>query len=184
MGAQQLILGNAIDFITGDTIVDTVDEQARQKIAKFLIEKKGYQKKDIDTRRKIQLSVDGNTGETVVDFIIKIADIAFILIIFAPGSIVTRERLTVAAARLAEDYEIPLSIITNGVNVHIIETRSGRVIAEGFDEIPSQKEAAKKMSGLALRKISKERLEKERRILYTLDVLSKKECDSFTCCRF
>ena len=59
-----------------------------------------------------------------------------------------------------------------------METRSGRVIAKEFDEIPSQKEAVKKISGLALRKISRERLEKERRILYTLDVLSKKECDN------
>ena len=184
MSSRHLILGSTTDFITGRKIDDTADEQVRQKIARFLVEKKGYQKEEIDTRRKIMLTVDGNPGETKVDFIIKPGGIPFILINFAPGSIVTRERATLAAARLVEDYEIPVSVITNGIDAHIMETKSGKIIAKGLDKIPSKEEAFDKIAGLVLEKISEKRLEKERRILYTFDVLAEKECNDFSCCKF
>ena len=46
MSTQHLILGKLTDFVTGRTIVDTIDERARQKIARFLVEQKGYSKED------------------------------------------------------------------------------------------------------------------------------------------
>ncbi len=184
MSSRHLILGRTTDFITGRKIDDTVDEQVRQKIARFLVEKKGYQKEDIDARRKIRLTVDGNAGEIMVDFIIKPGGTPFILINFAPGSIVTRERSTLAAARLVEDYEIPISVITNGIDTHVMDTKSGKIIARGLDKIFSKKEAFDKIAELVLEKISETRLEKERRILYTFDVLSEKECNDFRCSKF
>jgi len=184
MSSRHLILGSITDFITGRKVDDTADEQVRQKIAKFLVEKKGYQKEDIDTRRKIKVTVDGNAGETKVDFIIKPGGTSFILINFAPGSIVTRERSTLAAARLVENYEIPISVITNGMDAHIMETKSGKIIAKGLDKILSKEEAFDKIAELVLGKISEIRLEKERRILYTFDVLAEKECNDFRCCKF
>jgi hypothetical protein len=35
MCPHELILGETTDFITGETLVDTIDERARQKIARF-----------------------------------------------------------------------------------------------------------------------------------------------------
>ena len=45
MAGHHLILGEITDFITGKTIEDTHDERYRQKIAKFLVNEKGYDKK-------------------------------------------------------------------------------------------------------------------------------------------
>ena len=176
-----LILGKIVDFITGQQIVDTHDERARQKIARFLVENKGYPKEDIEPRRGIPLSVDGNRATARVDFVIRVEGKGFAIIIFGPGSLVSRERSALAAARLVERYEVPFAVVTNGKDAELLETRSGRVIAEGLDAIPSKEEALEKIGALTFEELPAKRLEKEQRILYVFDVLAKRECDEFTC---
>ncbi len=181
VSTHHLILGKTVDFITGETIVDTHDERARQKIARFLVEEKGYSKSDIEVRREIPLNVDGNRATAKVDFVIRLDGKAFAIIIFGPGSLVTRERSTLAAARLIESYAVPFAVVTNGEGAQVLETKSGRLIAEGLEAIPSKGEALERMRTLTFEKVPEKRLEKEERILYVFDVLSERECDEFTC---
>ena len=181
MSGHHLILGETVDFITGRTIVDTDDERARQRIAKLLVEKKGYLKDDIEARREIPLNVDGNSATARVDFVIRVNGKAFAIIIFGPGSLVSRERSALAAARLVEDYAVPFAVVTNGEDAEVLETKSGRVVAEGLDAIPSKKEALEGIGLLIFEKVAEKRLEKEKRILYVFDVLAERECDEFTC---
>lgn len=181
MPTHHLILGKTVDFITGRTILDTHDERARQKIARFLVEEKGYSRDDIQVRREILLNVDGNKGAARVDFVIRVNGKAFAIIIFGPGSLVSRERSTVAAARLVENYEVPFAIVTNGKDAEVLETKSGHVIAEGLKAIPSKEEALERIQTLTFEKVPEKKLEKEKRILYTFDVLAQRECDEFTC---
>ena len=181
MSTHHLILGETVDFITGKTIVDTHDERARQHIARFLVEEKGYSKNDIASRRDIPLTVDGDSAMARVDFVVKVKGKAFVVILFGPGSLVSRERTVIAAARLVEDYEVPFCVVTNGKDAEVLETRSGRVIAEGLSAIFSKQEALKKIEALTFEKVPEERLEKEKRILYVFDVLARRECDEFTC---
>ena len=181
MSTHHLVLGETVDYITGQGIVDTHDERERQKIARFLIEEKGYSKDDIEVRREIPLNVDGNRATSKVDFVIRLNGKAFAIIIFGPGSLVSRERSTLAAARLVESYEVPFAVVTNGEAAEVLETRSGRVIAEGLEAIPSKEEALGKIATLTFEKLPEKRLEKEERILYVFDVLAERECDEFTC---
>jgi hypothetical protein len=181
MSTQHLILGKLTDFVTGRTIVDTIDERARQKIARFLVEQKGYSKDDIETRRTLPLTLDGDKGAVKVDFVIRLDDKAFAIVMFGPGSVVTRERSTLAVARLVEQYVVPFAVVTNGEEAEILETKSGAVIARGLDGIPAKPEAMKTIRTLAFETISKERLEKEKRILFAFEVLAERECDEFTC---
>jgi hypothetical protein len=181
MCAHELILGQTIDFITGETLVDTVDERARQKIARFLVEQKGYFKDEIEVRRQITLDVDGNTGIFKVNFVIRLEGKALVIIIFGPGSLVSRERPALAAARLVEDYEVPFTVVTNGQTAEVLETRSGNVIAEGLESIPSRAEVLKNLKIITFDTLSEERLAKERRILYAFEVLAERECNEFTC---
>jgi hypothetical protein len=53
MDGHHLILGEINDFINGETIRDTHDERYRQKIARLLVNQKGYLKKDIEPRRRL-----------------------------------------------------------------------------------------------------------------------------------
>jgi predicted type IV restriction endonuclease len=181
VSTHHLILGETVDFITGETIIDTHDERARQKIARFLVEEKGYSKDDIQVRGEIPLNVDGNRATSRVDFVIRLDGRAFAIIIFGPGSLVTRERSTLAAARLVESYAVPFAVVTNGKDAEVLETRSGHVIAEGLEAIPSKGEALERIRTLTFEKVPENRLEKEERILYVFDVLAERECDEFTC---
>jgi len=181
VAAHHLILGKTIDYITGEEIVDTEDERARQKTARFLVDEKGYSKHDVEVRRKIQLNVDGNRATSRVDFVVRVDGKAFAVIIFGPGSLVSRERSTLAAARLVESYEVPFAVITNGEAAEVLETSSGSVIAEELQAIPSKQEAQQQIQALAFEKVSDKRLEKEQRILYAFDVLAERECNEFTC---
>ena len=181
MSTHHLILGETIDYITGRTILDTDDERARQKVARFLVEEKGYSKEDIEVRREIPLNVDGNRATSRVDFVIRLNGQAFAIIIFGPGSLVSRERSTLAAARLIESYEVPVAVVTNGKDAEVMETKSGSLIAEGLEAIPSKEEALERIRTLYFEKVPGKRLYMEKRILYTFDVLAERECDEFTC---
>jgi len=181
MSAHHFSYGKTVDYITGDLIIDTDNERARQKIAKFLVEEKGYLKKDIQQRRKISLIVDGNKGETTVDFIIKINGKSFAAVIFGPGSIVTRQRTAIASARLVESYEVPYAIITNGKDAEVMKTQSARVIGKGLNSIWHKTEAQKKAQDHIYQTVSDKRKEMEKRILYAYEVLAEKECDEFKC---
>jgi len=50
MNSGHLILGELVDFITGETIEDNLDERYRQKLAQLLVEKKDYNKNEIKSR--------------------------------------------------------------------------------------------------------------------------------------
>jgi hypothetical protein len=181
VAAHRLVLGQTVDYITGQEIVETHDERERQKIARFLVEDKGYPKDEIEVRKEIPLNVDGNKGISRVDFVVRLAGKALAVVIFGPGSLVTRERSALAAARLIEGYTVPFAVVTNGKDAEVLETASGKVIGQGLDAVPSKEEALGKIPTLAFEKLSEDRLEKEKRILYAFDVLSERECDEYTC---
>jgi len=182
LSTEHLILGELTDFITGRTIADTHDERARQKIARFLVEQKGYLRADIETRRPLSLALDDQHGVVTVDFVIRADHKAFAIVVFGPGSVVTRERSTLAAARLIEkEYAVPFAVVTNGEDAAVLETKTGAVVARGLEAFPSKPEAKNLVGTLAFEPVPEERLEKEKRILFAFEVLAERECDEYTC---
>lgn len=182
MSTEHLVLGELTDFITGRTIVDTHDERVRQRIAQFLVEQKGFSTDDIETRRRLSLAFNGQRGVVTIDFVITVDQKTFAIVMFGPGSVVTRERSTLAAARLIEkEYAVPFAVVTNGQDASVLETKSGAVAARTLDGIPSKVEATTMIRTIAFEKMAEERLEKEKRILFAFEVLAARECDEFTC---
>ena len=120
------ILGKTTDFITGREITDTDDERYRQKLAHILIEEKGYTKGDVEVKRRIEMTVDNRKVLSMVDFVVTVDETAFMVIRYGPGSIVTRERPALAAARILAQYQIPCTVVTNGEDAEILDTLTGR----------------------------------------------------------
>ena len=60
MDGHHLILGELEDLITGQIIADTHDERYRQKIARLLVEGKGYLKGDIQPRQSLLVQAGNN----------------------------------------------------------------------------------------------------------------------------
>ena len=183
MGQHHLVLGELTDYITGRTLVDTHDERARQTIARLLVDEKGYDRADITTGIDLPLTVDGDSGTVRVDFVIRIDGRAVMAIIYGPGAIVSRQRPALAAARLVEDHVIPYAVISNGRDAHVMDSKTGKVIAEGLDAIFAKAELLAGMDTLIFEKLPENRVDKERRILFCMEVLTERECETFTCNR-
>jgi hypothetical protein len=177
MGKGYIILGETTDFLTGETITLTHDEQARQDIARLLVEEKGYDKSDIAKGILLPVTVDGKTGQSRIDFVLRISGTVYAIIVYGPGSLVSRQKPAIAAACLMESYTVPVSIVTNGIDAHVLDTNTGKVMGEGLSAIPSRASAIEALKTVQLVPVSANRREKAKRILYVMDILTEKECD-------
>ena len=73
MIGHHLILGELDDLITGVRIKDTHDERYRQKIARLLIDCKGYLKSDIEPRKSLLVQAGDNRALIKIDFLINLS---------------------------------------------------------------------------------------------------------------
>jgi hypothetical protein len=176
------ILGKMTDFITGREITDTDDERYRQKLARLLVGAKGYEKSDIVPKRRIEMEIEGKRVLSMVDFVVSVNEKPFMVIKYGPGSLVTRERPALAAARILEDYEIPLSAVTNGEDAEVLDTATGNLLSTGIDSIPEKARALEMLKTITLQRLSARQLEAEKRILSAYDYLEHDlECDADWC---
>ena len=178
---HQLIMGELVDFITGETLKDTHDERYRQKIGRILVNRKGYLKTDIEPRKHLTICADDKRAVLKIDFIVTLAGRVCMVIKYAPGSLVTRRRSAMAASRLIAPYQVPVAVVTNGEDAEIIRVASAEVIAQGLDSIPAKSELEQIAANAALIKISDQQAELESRILYCYEVDDRCECDDDIC---
>jgi len=179
---RKRILGKINDFITGREITDTDDERYRQKLAHLLIEAKGYVKDDIEPRRRIEMEIEGKKVLSLIDFVVSAGTSRFMVIKFGPGSLVTRERPALAAARILGEYQIPVTVVTNGEDAEILDTYSGELIATGIDAIPDKASALKKLEKITRIRLSPRQIEAEKRIISAYDYIEHSlECDDDWC---
>ena len=168
---HHMIYGDLVDFVTGETVVDTDDERYRQKICRFLIEEKGFEKSDLEVRRKIETLFAGQFVVSRIDAVIMTAGRRLVLIRYGPGSLVTRERPALAAARVLDpDHIIPLTIVTNGEDAEVLDTVSGKVIGQGLDAFPDRQQVLKLANAEPIPGPDADRREKELRILNAFDL--------------
>ena len=170
--SHHYIYGTCVDYITGGIIVDTDDERCRQELAKLLVEKKGYAKKDLEPRLSIETLYNGQYVASTIDITVREDDKRFMILRFGPGSIVTRERAAIAAARVLElSYQIPLAVVTNGKDGVVLDTYTGKVIRQGLDNIPDKREAETLVRSLRFDPFDdEEKRDRERRILNAYDI--------------
>lgn len=181
MGRKR-ILGKTTDFITGREIKDTDDERLRQRLARYLVEKKGYAKNDIEVKRRIEMLIEGEKIYSMVDFVITIGRTSFMVIKYGPGSLVTRERPALAIARILEEHEIPLTVVTNGEDAEVLETATGNIVSTGIDSIPAKASLLEQYKDRVLRTLSPGQIEAEKRVLSAYDYLEHSlECDNDWC---
>lgn len=181
MKGHHLILGELTDFITGEVLKDTHDERYRQKIARLLVNQKGYAKMDIEPRKALTAQANDKKAVLKVDFIVRLAQQVSMVIRYGPGSLVTRRRAALAVSRLIAPYQVPVAVITNGQDAEIINGPTGEVVATGLDAIPSRQALSRQMAGAEFEPISVRQVEMESRLLYCYEVDDSCECDDDIC---
>ena len=178
---HHLILGERVDFITGETIEDTHDERYRQKLARILVEHKGYLKKEIESGRELLITAEDKKAVLKVDYTINLGGKICIIIKYGPGSLVTRHRPALAASRLVAPYQVPVVVVTNGEDADILEGATGKVISIGLESIPAKSELIEKLSNIHFDPISTKRAEMESKIIYAFEVDGSCMCDDSRC---
>ncbi len=181
MNGHHLILGELRDFITGKTLPDTHDERYRQKLARFLVEQRGFARQEIKTRRFITLNIDGRQEPAVVDLAVEIEGRCGMIVKYGPGSLVTRYRPALAASRLLAPYQIPWVVVTNGEEADILDGASGDLLGSGLAAIPPRDEVARTLASMAYNPISEKRRQGEARILYCYEIDGRCPCDGPLC---
>lgn len=184
---HHLILGTLQDYLSGKTIADTHDERYRQKLAKFLVEEKGYDKADIQANIRLSVHADEKKAVVPLDFAVSANGEIVMVIKYGPGSLVSRQRPVIAASRVFTRRKIPIAVATNGEDAQILSGISGKVIAEGLSAIPEKNRLIQfiKEHGLmeeeAARALSGKALEMEERILYAFEIDNACPCDDTVC---
>ncbi len=134
---RHLIYGILQDVISGEQLVDTDDERLRQGLYTMLLEEKGYVRKELWPRRVIETAFSGNTVRSTIDVTLAINNRDCLILRYGAGSLVSRERSAIAAARLLNpNYQIPLAVVSNGKDAELLDTHTKRVIGQGMAAIP------------------------------------------------
>ena len=178
---HHLILGKIRDYLTGEELPETHDEQYRQRIARHLVKAKGFAKSEIIPRYKLEIQAGNQRAIIPVDFLLRVENCMGMLIKYGPGSLVTRQRPALAASRLVAPYQIPWVVVTNGEDAHILDGYTGKVIATGISEIPAREIIAKSTCAKQGSSINAHRAALESRILYTYEVDGACPCDTTIC---
>ncbi|CAN2041284.1 Type I restriction enzyme R protein N-terminal domain-containing protein [Candidatus Magnetomoraceae bacterium gMMP-15] len=182
MGGHHLILGELKDFITGEILEDSHDERYRQKIARMLVLEKGYEKTDIEQRQSIKIKAGKNQAVIKIDFLIFSDKKIAMIIRYAPGSLVSRQRPVLASSRIIMPYQIPVVVVTNGEEINIMDGTTGKITAKGpIDVIPSKSELFEKIKDMDFKPISEKRIEQEQRIIYAYEINDACPCDETIC---
>ena len=159
------------DFVTGKDVPNIGAEENRQAIERFLVERKGYLKEDIQIDVDIEMTVAGESYRSQLDLVVTTdgGKTRFMAIRCAAGSLGSREREIIAAARILDDCLIPLAVVSDGKTAIVLDTASGKKIGAGLDAIPSKEEAIKMLESLELQPFPALRREKEKLIFRTYD---------------
>jgi hypothetical protein len=95
------------DYLSGEMIPNVGAEANRQQLIQFLVEQKEYQKTNIGIDVPLSLVINDATYQSCIDVIITIEQIKFMAIKCAAGSLDSRQREIVAAARIAFENVVP-----------------------------------------------------------------------------
>ncbi len=160
------------DFVTDRQVPNVGAEENRQAVEKLLVEQKGYLKDDIRVDVDITVTVAGESYSSQVDLLVS-ADsgkMHFMVIKCVAGSLGSREREIVAAARLLAEYQIPCAVVSDGKTAIVLDTVTGKKIGEDLDAIPSKAEALTRLQSYTPAGLLEERREREKLIFRTYDI--------------
>jgi hypothetical protein len=160
------------DFVTGKEVPNIGAEENRQRVEHFLVEVKGYSKDDIEVDADLKFTIGDAEVHSNVDLVVRVQGKRFMVLRCVPGSLVSRQRETLAAARLLDAYQIPFSVVTDGKDAQLLNTTTGKVLDQGMAAIPSKEEAIRRMKEMKLQPFPQERLEREQIIFRSYDEMN------------
>ncbi|MDA8098487.1 MAG: type I restriction enzyme HsdR N-terminal domain-containing protein [Nitrospiraceae bacterium] len=179
---------NKIVFKTGDAFIpreekirqllaqeiadgENLAAESRKMVEYLLLEKKGYAAGDIRKAAAFEVQLGDETAWSSVDFIVSIDGRIGMIIKCAAGSLDSRQRQAVAAARVISSPPAPVAVVADPVDANVLDVATGKMTGEGFGAIPVKDQLRTIMAEQAMTSPDPKRLEKEKRILLAFDVI-------------
>lgn len=181
MAAHRLVHGELTDFLTGAVLPDTDDERLRQAIARRLVESGGYARGEIRPRVPLGVRAGEKRARLTLDFVVELPPRPAMLIRFGPGSLVTRHRPGLAAARLLGPTVVPVVVVTNGRDADVLDAVGGDLLGTGLEAIPTRADLARRLTGTEPVPVAPRQAEMAARILYAFEVDGACACDDEVC---
>lgn len=170
--SHHLIYGVLNDYLTGEELTDTDDERIRQDLSRMMVEEKGFRKEELVPRLYIETLFARCYVRSTIELTVRISGRDVMILRYGPGSLVSRERAAIAAARvLNQEYQIPLAVVTNGKDAELLDTSTGKILGYGLHSIPDRITAENMLDHLEfLPPRQGQPREREQRILNAFDV--------------
>lgn len=130
------------DYLTGRPVPDVGAEANRQIVERLLVEQKGYGREEIERDVPIAVEIDGDTYHSRIDLVVGIDGRRLLAIKCAAGSLDSRQREIVAAARLLEERPLPLAAASDGADALVWDAADGHCLGTGLAAIPSRADLA------------------------------------------
>jgi len=172
MAGKKHSVSTLVDFVTGETIPDIGAEGNRQAVERILVETLGYAKNDIAVDVDIAMTIGGDPYRSQIDLVVSVDGFQFLAVKCAAGSLGSREREILAAARLLGTYQIPLAVVSDGKTAMVLDTITGKKIGEGLHMIPSKARGREILKTAKLQPLAPERLEREKLIFRSYDSMN------------
>lgn len=145
--------------------------EARRTVEYLLLQKKGYSLEEVSKNAVFELKLEKETAYSSVDFLVRVAGKNAMIIKCAAGSLVSRERQALAAARLIAQPPVPIAVVVDPVTAEVLDTATGEVIGEGFGAIPVREQIESLLAQKVSEPLPPARLEREKRILLAFDAI-------------
>jgi hypothetical protein len=170
--SHHLVYGTLNDYLTGEELVDTDDERIRQQLGRMMVEQLGYRRDELKPRLTIETLFTRNFVTSTIELTVELQQKQIMIIRYGPGSLVSRERSALAAARVLNDeYRIPLAVVTNGRDAVLLDTITGKVLDQGMKAIPNRTRILEMLPSLIfLPPQDGEKRLREKRILNAFDL--------------
>jgi len=148
------------------------DHDVPLELADFLVDERGFAREELTLRESIETTFNDETVVSKIAVVIHLQDKPVLMIRYAPGSIVTRERSAMAAARIYDPMcQVPIVVVTNNEDATIIDTHTGKPIAEGLENLPHRVDLLAQMSQLVFEPWANDaKIDREKRVLNVFDV--------------
>ncbi len=145
----------------------------RERVLRLLLQEKGYLLEEIEEEVPFELTTDREIFQLKVSFVIRLKDQYLVLIKCGTGSILARERAALALARLFSNYQVPLTVVTNGEDAVLLNTLSGETVDNGLIAIPNKDMLLSQMEDFKFLPLPEKRIKLEKQILSAFEGLGR-----------
>lgn len=174
--------GTLRDYLTGEEIDETTFEEFRQALARFLVEEKGYPREQLKAKVPIKYCVEGEDFERPIDLVVyDESGNPIFLVIFCAGDIGSFERETVCAARLLEGGPLAYALVSDSMDAHLLDVRTGDVIARSMNAVPDYEKLVEMVEKAETKPLTDEQREKQTRVFHTYCGFIYGTCCSESC---